>query len=285
MNFFQTLPHGNRDARGLRLLHTSLFSGIGGFELAISPNSPIKTTQFVEIDENAIAILKARFPKIKLHKDIKTYQPQQQGGLYTIGFPCTGTSGAGTRTGLDHAESGLWYEALRCIHAGKPNFIIIENPIGITHNGLRCILGGLRMGEYSWDAPEVIHIDALGGPQKRARLFVVAYTNDADKYFKCRKSTPWNEQIRAEIAIAHSERIPTQSQRVQMDDGIPNWLGRVNSDWGKLPAIGMRSHTKLRRECISLYARSVCPAQAAFAIRRVEYLWEKLNREGEKWQY
>jgi DNA (cytosine-5)-methyltransferase 1 len=258
--------------------HTSLFSGIGGFELAISAKSPIKTTQFVEINKNAIAVLKARFPKIPIHKDIKSYQPQQEKGLYTIGFPCTGTSGAGSRTGLDHAESGLWYEALRCIRAGKPDFIIIENPIGIIRNGLRTVLGGLRVAGYSWDAPEIIHIDALGGPQKRARLFIVAYTNDLDKYFKWQKSTTWNEQIRAEIAIAHSERISTQPQCMQMDDAIPTWLDRSNSDWGELPAIGMRSHTKLRRECISLYARSVCPAQAAFAIRRVEYLWSELNK-------
>jgi len=262
----------------LNLLHTSLFSGIGGFELAISANSPIKTTQFVEIDENAIAILKARFPKIPIHKNIETYQPQQQGGLYTIGFPCTGTSGAGTRTGLEHAESSLWYEALRCIHAGNPDFIVVENPIGVIRNGLRTILGGLRMAGYSWDAPEIIHIDALGGPQKRARLFIVAYTNDANKYFKWQKSTTWNEQIRTEIAIAHSQGISTQPQRMQMDDGVPNWLGGVNSNWGELPAIGMRSHTKLRRECISLYARSVCPAQAAFPIRRIEYLWKELNK-------
>lgn len=262
----------------MNLLHTSLFSGIGGFELAISANSPIKTTQFVEIDENAIAILKARFPKISLHKDIKTYQPSKQGGLYTIGFPCTGTSGAGTRTGLDHTESSLWYEGLRCIHAGKPDFVIVENPIGIIGNGLRAVLGGLRMAGYSWDAPEILSIDALGGPQKRSRLFVVAYTNNLNELFKWQKSPTWNEQIRAEIAIAHSQRLSTQSQRMPMDDGVPSWLGGKNPDWGELPAIGMQSHTKLRRECISLYARSVCPAQAAFPIRRVEYLWKELNK-------
>ncbi|MFB2768288.1 DNA cytosine methyltransferase [Pelatocladus sp. BLCC-F211] len=39
--------------------------------------------------------------------------------MFTLGFPCTGTSIAGNGTGLKHPESSLWLEALRCITIGQ----------------------------------------------------------------------------------------------------------------------------------------------------------------------
>jgi DNA (cytosine-5)-methyltransferase 1 len=246
------------------LHHTSLFSGIGGFELGIPANSDIRTTQFVEKDSDAIAVLQHHFPSIPIHTKICTYHPKEKGGIYTIGFPCTGTSSAGTKSGLNHIESALWWEALRCIKEGKPEFIIIENPTGLIHNGLRTVLGSLRMAGYNFDAPAIIHADALGSPQKRARLFVIAYPNDAHEHHK--KAPPWHQQIRAKLEIA--QRRKAESRCLSVDDGIPAWMGGkcVDANWGELPKWEMQSHTPKRREAITLYARAVCPSQARLSL-------------------
>jgi DNA (cytosine-5)-methyltransferase 1 len=266
----------------MQLHHISLFSGIGGFELAIAPDSLITTIQFVEINPDAQAVLHHHFPEIPIHADIKDFSPKKKGGLYTIGFPCTGTSSAGKKTGLNHIESGLWYEALRCIKEGQPDFIIIENPTGLIYRGLRTVLDGLRMAGYYFEPPEIICADAIGSPQKRARLFIVAYPHDLDQYFKTKKSPTWKQQIREKLKCKNTSRGKTSPGRMSMDDGVPSWLGgkSIDSQWGELPkSIGMRSHTPKRREAISLYARSVCPAQARFAIERVEFLWEEINKD------
>jgi hypothetical protein len=107
------------------------------------------TYQFVEILPSAQQVLRSHYPLIPIHSDIKTYTPPQNIDAYFISFPCTGTSQAGTKTGLNHPESNLWFEALRCICIGKPKFVVIEQPEGFIHRGLRACLGGLRMAGYS----------------------------------------------------------------------------------------------------------------------------------------
>lgn len=161
-----------------KLRHLDLFSGVGGFTLAAKQVGRIQTTQFVEIDPDAQAVLRLRFPEIPIHSDIHNYSPRTgEFDLVSCGFPCTGTSSAGLRTGLDHPESALWFEALRCIADSKPSFVIIENPPGVISRGLRAILGGLRVVGYCWDDPQIISASELGAPQERKRLFIVAYPN------------------------------------------------------------------------------------------------------------
>jgi len=150
------------------LRHLDLFSGVGGFTRAAAMVGGIRTTQFVEIETDAQAILRSRFPGIPIHADIRDYHPQPgEFQLVTVGFPCTGTSNAGLRTGLDHPESALWFEALRCIADGQPSFVVIENPAGVISRGLRAILGGLRVVGYCWDDPQIISAEELGAPQER----------------------------------------------------------------------------------------------------------------------
>lgn len=158
------------------LTHLDLFSGIGGFSYGAEIVGGIQTTQFVEIDPDAQAVLRSRFPGIPIHSDICDYSPSTgEFDLYTVEFPCTGTSNAGLRTGLNHPESALWFEALRCIADGQPHFVVIENPPGVISRGLRAILRGLRVVGYCWDDPQIVSAAQLGAPQERKRLFVITY--------------------------------------------------------------------------------------------------------------
>ncbi|MEA5578652.1 DNA cytosine methyltransferase [Anabaena sp. UHCC 0451] len=265
------------------LKHAALFAGIGGFELGIKAAGAtnIRTDIFIENNPEAQRVLSYRFPKIKQHSDIRDWQPGPgQFNLFTIGFPCTGTSIAGDGSGLDHPESSMWFYALRAIAQGRPDFIIVENPTGLISKGLRAILGGLRMVEYSYEDPQIISAAELGAPHERERLFIIAYTNNISQRFR-EVPTGWHEQIRAEVEAVYQQGGQATPNGGGVDDGIPNWLGRVpiGGHWRNTisatpayPATG--HHLKNRRECIDLYGRAVTPQQAEIVLKRVCYLAE-----------
>ncbi|WP_199341474.1 MULTISPECIES: DNA cytosine methyltransferase [Nostocales] len=193
-------------------------------------------------------------------------------------FPCTGTSIAGNGTGLNHPESSLWFQALRCIADGRPDFAIIENPAGVISRGLRAVLGGLRMVKYCWDDPQIISAEEFGAPHERKRLFIVAYSDNIRQRLNGMQ-TSWSDQIGTVIKEIYNQGRQVKLLCSGVDDGLPSWLGGKHIDgyWrdniSAAPIYpGVRHHLNKRRECNDLYARSVCPLQAAIALRRILYL-------------
>jgi DNA (cytosine-5)-methyltransferase 1 len=259
------------------------FAGIGAWELAAEILEQIygyqvfTTYQFVEILPSAQQVLRSHYPLIPIHSEIKTYTPPQNIDVYFVSHPCTGTSNAGKRTGLAHPESNLWFEALRCICIGKPKFVVIEQPEGFIHRGLRACLGGLRMAGYSTEV-EIISASEFGAPHLRKRVFVVAHTNHLSlqqrEGWKC-----WDEQIGEHTAIAKSfiKYPQAKSTVLSMDDAVPIWLSGLSySGWWKInkPPLdcGVPRNTPGRREAINLIGRSIVPLQAAIPLMRVKFL-------------
>jgi DNA (cytosine-5)-methyltransferase 1 len=265
------------------------FAGIGAWELAAEIVSEIygfncfHTFEFVEIRGTAQKVLRSHYPNIPIHSDIKTYQPTpEQADVYFISFPCTGTSNAGKRTGLEHPESSLWYESLRCICFGRPKFVVVEQPEGFIYRGLRAAIAGLRMAGYQTEV-ELISAAELGAPHERNRVFVVGHRNNLSlqqrQGWRC-----WNQQIGSHIAIARSfiHYPKTQPLCMPMDDGISGWLSGVSfSGWWKHNprpiSSGVQPRTPGRREAINLVGRSIVPLQAAIALMRVKFLAELLG--------
>ncbi len=259
------------------------FAGIGAWELASSLVNPIsqvkfRTIEFIEINPHAQKILQAHFPEISIHSDIRSYEPiPQEADVYFCSFPCTGTSRAGTKTGLAHFESNLWFEALRCIIIGEPTFVVVENVAGFIDRGLRTALAGLSLAGYQSEV-EVISASELGAPHERQRVFVIAYKHDVclrERHDFC----CWTQQIGKHIAIAKSfvSYPEAQSRTVQLSDGIPEWLAGISIDnWWKYnqPPVsaGIEPRTPGRRECVSLYGKSIVPQCAAIALMRVQFL-------------
>ena len=129
------------------LTHCELFGGIGGFSCAIKQWFPeeYRTTGYCDIDEWAIEVYKSHFPDVPIHRDIRYFRPERgEYDLLTITFPCTGTSVAGKREGLEHPDSALWREGLRILYQVQPKYAIWEQPMGIIDRGLRELLGGIR---------------------------------------------------------------------------------------------------------------------------------------------
>lgn len=114
--------------------HASLFSGIGGFDLAAREVGWNNVFQ-CEIDPFCQSVLKYYFPKTVLYEDIKRTDFTSWKGkidVLTGGFPCQPFSVAGQRKGADDNRY-LWPECLesyeRQDRSGLLARMLLESPI------------------------------------------------------------------------------------------------------------------------------------------------------------
>ena len=85
----------------------------------------------VMMRDSLLKVVRSHFPGVPIHSDIRDYHPEPgEFDIISCGFPCTGTSNAGTRTGLQHPASSLWREGFRCLIEAQPRFCIMEQPEG-----------------------------------------------------------------------------------------------------------------------------------------------------------
>lgn len=116
------------------ITHGSIFSGIGGFDLAAEWKGWKNVFQ-VEIDEFCNKVLKKRFPNTKRYGDIKKFDATKYRGtidVLTGGFPCQPFSTAGNQEGANDNRF-LWPENFRVIDELRPTHVVCENVTGI-HN-------------------------------------------------------------------------------------------------------------------------------------------------------
>lgn len=197
-NSLNAIPHVSN------FYHGSLFSGIGGFDLAAQWNG-INNLFQVEIDEFCQKVLTKNFPETAKFKDIKEFNAKEFYGQITIlsgGFPCQPFSVAGKRKGTAD-ERYLWQEMLRVISEIKPKWIVAENVYGlvINENGmvLNKVLIDLENTGYEVQ-PFIIPACGKNAPHRRERIWIVAHNNE----IRCdmwrferegiqRKNETWNE--------------------------------------------------------------------------------------------
>jgi len=168
--------------------HGSLFSGIGGFDLA-SEWMGWENVFHCEWMEFPRKVLDYYWPNADSHIDIcktdfKKYANKID--ILTGGFPCQPFSMAGKRKGTED-ERYLWGEMLRAIQEIKPKYVIAENVYGITN-----IDGGLVFEQVCLDLeaqgyevqPFIIPAAAKNAPHRRDRVWFVAYSRCINKRSK-----------------------------------------------------------------------------------------------------
>ena len=121
------------------MTHGSLFSGIGGFDLAAEWMG-WENIFHCEISEFPRQILKYHFPNSICYEDIKKTDFTKHRGEIDIisgGFPCQPYSQAGKRKGKED-DRHLWPEMLRVIREVQPRFVVGENVSGLLtwNNGM-----------------------------------------------------------------------------------------------------------------------------------------------------
>lgn len=115
------------------ITHASLFSGIGGAEIAAAWLG-WENLFHCDINEFGRKVLGYWFPKSKEYNDIKTTDFTEWRGrvdILTAGFPCQPFSMAGKRRGADD-DRYLWPETLRAINEIRPAWFVGENVFGIA---------------------------------------------------------------------------------------------------------------------------------------------------------
>jgi DNA (cytosine-5)-methyltransferase 1 len=158
----------------------SLFSGIGGLDVALS--EWVRPIAYCEIDPCCQAVLLSRMADrsiafAPIWDDIRTFPHKQfkkQLDIIYAGFPCQDLSVAGLRKGLEGERSGLFFEIVRLAKEIKPKFLFLENVPGIlTKGGLQVVREVTEMGyDCRWC---VISAASLGAPHKRERWFLLAH--------------------------------------------------------------------------------------------------------------
>jgi DNA (cytosine-5)-methyltransferase 1 len=153
-----------------------LFSGIGGFSLGLE-RAGMRTAAFCEIDPHARKVLNKHWPDVPVFTDVSTLSKanlNEQIDVLAGGFPCQDISDAGRGAGLSGSRSGLWFEYHRLIKEIQPRYAIIENVSALRRRGLDQVLWSLA--EIGYDAEwHCIPASAVGAPQRRDRIWVVAY--------------------------------------------------------------------------------------------------------------
>ena len=190
----------------MKLTHASLFSGIGGAELAASWLGWTNVFH-CEIQEFQRKVLDYWFPNSISYEDItKTDFKEWRGQIdvLTGGFPCQPFSVAGKRKGAEDNRY-LWGEMLRAIRQIQPTWVVGENVNGILSMAqpsketkmertgdlfdenliyrkeqkftIEVICEDLERAGYSVQ-PIVIPACAVGAPHRRDRVWIVAHRTD-----------------------------------------------------------------------------------------------------------
>ena len=196
--------------------HGSLFSGIGGFDLAAEWMG-WENVFHCEWMEFPRKVLDYHFPNADSHIDIcKTDFTKYANtiDILTGGFPCQPFSLAGKRKGTDD-ERYLWGEMLRAIKEIKPKFVIAENVFGITN-----IDGGLVFQQVCLDLenegyevqPFIIPAAAKDAPHRRDRCWFIASNTNGNGLNQCNSNDEINTSQGGQYAFNDIEQIPTDSK-------------------------------------------------------------------------
>lgn len=162
------------------LTHLSLFSGIGGLDLA-AEWAGFRTVGQCEWADYPRAVLEKHWPGLPRWRDIRTLTGDDfyaQTGLRTVtvlsgGFPCQPFSTAGKRRGKED-DRYLWPEMLRVISEIRPAWVVGENVAGIVSMALDTVLSDLESIGYACQA-FVIPACAVDAPHRRDRVAIVGY--------------------------------------------------------------------------------------------------------------
>jgi DNA (cytosine-5)-methyltransferase 1 len=165
------------------MTHGSLFSGIGGFDLAAQWMG-WENVFHCEWNPFGQRVLKHYWPNADSHHDITKTNFEQYANridILTGGFPCQPYSSAGKRKGKED-ERHLWPEMLRTIREVAPRYVVGENVLGLTNWN-----GGIVFDEVHTDlelagyevAAVVVPAAAVNAPHGRDRVWFVARRVDA----------------------------------------------------------------------------------------------------------
>jgi len=198
--------------------HGSLFSGIGGFDLAAQWMG-WENVFHCEWNPFGQKVLHHYWPNAEQFTDITKSDFTKYANkidILTGGFPCQPYSMAGKRLGKED-DRHLWPEMLRAIREIQPMYIVGENVLGLTNWN-----GGMVFDEVQADLenqgyevlPFLLPACAVNAPHRRDRIWFVAKdTNENGYRSKQRKEESSFGQF-GNIGARDNERIQANNDEI-----------------------------------------------------------------------
>jgi DNA (cytosine-5)-methyltransferase 1 len=281
--------------------HFSLFTGIGGLDLA-AEWAGFTTVGQCEWADYPTKVLEKHWPNVPRWRDIRSVTAEDfynRTGLRTVdlisgGFPCQPFSVAGKQKGK-RDDRYLWPEMLRIISEIKPTWVLGENVPGILRIAGKTVCEDLEREGY---AVTVFNFEAaaVGAPHRRDRVFFVGYAeHNGLSTAKVSRSNPqnagesketgntcdgWENRNKLFAGCCDGEKWrPVESRLGMLADGIPYWLDgywRVEPDIPRV-ATGVKNRVD-RLKCLgnAVVPQQVYPILQAIAeIENMEVRHEK----------
>lgn len=219
----------------------SLFTGIGGFDLAadiLGWNILFQS----EIDEYCINILENQFPNVIRYGNINEVKAEEYRGHVDVvvgGFPCQPFSNAGLQQGAEDPRF-LWPQMYRVIRECRPGWVVAENVLGLVSNAdglvFEQVCTNLESEGYKVQ-PFVIPAAGKDSFQERKRVWIIACLDsiggkedkvapgvDFKTFRQTKKQLPGGSYFKSWF-----QSVRHYSQLDGMVYGIPYWMDRTHA--------------------------------------------------------
>ena len=220
------------------LTHLSLFSGIGGLDLA-AELAGFRTVGQCEWADYPRAVLQKHWPDVPKWRDVHDLTADEfirrtrvrHPTCISGGFPCQPHSVIGKRL-AENDERHLWPEFVRIVRELKPKYVVGENVNGLLSTIHESVCSDLEAEGYEvWSF--CIPASAVGAHHERYRVCILGIAKSESRLQA--NSVPDTKRERreswADLGGEPWSYLPGAYWAVHqppvcgMDDGIPSWMG------------------------------------------------------------
>ena len=212
--------------------YLSMFSGIGGFDLALNRQGH-ECIGYSEINKYSIETYKKNFgDEVKNYGDATKINPDElpDFDLLCGGFPCQAFSIAGKRRGFEDTRGTLFFDIARIVKAKRPSYVLLENVKGLlNHNkGETFTIIIQTLSELGYDVQwMVLNSKFFGVPQNRERVFIIGSIRGEPRP----EILPIGKECGETKELVYAQKSDREIARVYNPEGIAPTLHLKTGGW------------------------------------------------------